>query len=591
MLAMASLFEFVLFVVIISVVGASNINIQGMVNSTITMPCDLSGTNGSLVYWYSKTQDEFLSSQRVVQRVLSPELYPRLAVRGTNTRYDLDITSLRLSDGGVYRCQIYTIINQTTQKFVKTIDYELVVHAAPLRQYPDCSVSGSGNINDSVSMSCLSRGGAPPAQLNWYRGEELLPSIREVATNTIFYNKTLNGEDNGVNYTCRASSPVFTEPRECTVTLLSVPPTVTLKQSRGRVFENDEVTYWCLGFGMPSVSYQWLMNDAIVSEDSSSVTFYDGGRELHLLNAAMADNGTMVTCRVTTPSRLVSSQGMMLLVSKKENACNNSSILVNVPSKFPIIAILVAFIGGIGITLLFMIVIKALCKRHRRRHDLQSRRAEELWSSKQSEYSTADEPTTGLDIFSKDSAFVTSSNGLQPPPNQPNVVQNIQAQKNQYFEMHSKAFRESSATFPKSGPRNDYQMRSTAPSPPMLAMDHQAFGYENVGRGSGTDLTDISHSEASVPTGFGRPMINIYMEPKVPSRPIPQSPNGNHARSQSLQRVTYDAVPKGKRNEAEFKKAHQREKGEQPEYTEIDCMAYTPIHDTYEASIISNFEL
>nr|XP_054754563.1 uncharacterized protein LOC129260630 [Lytechinus pictus] len=583
---MAILFHCVLFVMTVDVVVGSNISIMGIVNTTITMPCDISGTNGSLVFWYSNEQRRYLSSQRVVQQKLESDLYSRLVVKGTNKRYDLQISSLRYTDGGVYRCRIFTIINRTEQMFVKTVDYEVVVHAAPLPQYPNCWVSGSTNIHNRVSISCVSRGGVPPAQLNWYRGDQLIPSTKNFATNTITYNKNISEEDNGVNFTCRASSPVIRD-RECSLILLSVMPTVTLRQSRGYVFENDEVTYWCSGSGMPSVSYRWMMNNVIVSKDSPNVSFYDEGREL-LLYAAMADNGTRVTCQVITPSGLMSSDGITLLVSKKEDDCNTSRIFIHVPSKIPIIAIFVAFVGGIGMTLLFMIVIKALCRHHRRRRDQRAKRAEELWTSKHSDYSTAAEPTSGEDIFGKDSAFVTSSNGLQQSQNPPPVIQNIQAQKNQYFEMHSGAFRESSATFPKSGPRNDYQMKSTAYSPPILAMDQRAFGYENVARGSGTDLTDISHNDPS--THDSKPMINIYMEPKVPSRPMPQSPNRN-MRSQSLQRVTYDAVPRGLRHDCEVKKNLQREKGEQPEYTEIDCMAYSPVRNTYEASIISNFEL
>ena len=605
--SMELLFFFAVVIVNIAMVSATSTRVDAIENETIVMPCSVNKSAGEKAYWYEASLN-YINYERSIRRTLpNPDIAARLAVVGKNENYNLQISRVKVNDSSSYHCQIYMTDNGTNN-YLRTIDYELVVYAPPTAQYPICGYQPmKPNVGDVVSVFCESRGGQPAAELSWHSDGQQLASTKDQERNLITFSKTLDEYDNGMSFMCVSESPGYIEPKSCSVTPLIDPPSVVLEMMQSKIYVNDQITFSCQGNGMPSVSYQWKVNKTIISQDTARFALNREGRELRIMGALIADNGTMVTCVVTTPTGLTASRQRMLIISPAFTSCNHDSseTLAQNQTQIPIVMIVVAYLGGVGSTLLVVLLIMFLCKKRKKYIDKKSSQVSlitKLWPSKRDAFNPTPD-STPVHIFSKESAFVTSSSGSQPPPHPPRD-QLSHTQKNQYFEMSSGTFQQQpSATLPTMSYKNDYQLQARAPPPPLAPGDRLGIGYENVGRGSGTDLTDLSMSDVSesfrppIPSASGRPPmspINIYMEPKIPSLPVPHPYDGPSEQGPAPPRKMYDAVPNSTRRASDSgPKRRRRDFGDQPEYTEIDTLdlPQSPIRQTYEASIISNFDL
>ena len=286
---------------------------------TIIATCyvSLSTRKTSPVYWYSFKFSAYLTEDyRVtVTTNLTTNLLNRLSVIGDGGHYNMKITNVTNEDAGDYQCGYY----ETTNKWITKETANVFVHAPipPEPGYPLCATEPSDQLHPDmpVKLSCISRGGSPPASLTWYRD-----GIPLQTTNTEFegyHQRTLTPEDNGVRFVCKSTSPGFDSTKECSVTPLRLTPQVRIYESHNPVKIGEEVKFKCVGEGVPSVvSYLWYWNGELITEQFSDRLIISGdNREILTLSSVhQHENGSLFRCDVETVNGLRNTDQLRLRV-------------------------------------------------------------------------------------------------------------------------------------------------------------------------------------------------------------------------------------------------------------------------------------
>lgn len=219
------------------------------------------------------------------------------------------IVNIQLADAGEYNCKH----NGNFRDRGIFSEHELrVLPRPPDDESPECSYvvlstgssTTSPNIGDTLELSCHFTGGAPPARLHWYK--QGLP-IGEILENSNVMEYQLQPADNGEEFSCHAMSPALSERSYCHLTPLEIQPSVTLTPSQARVPIDGDVTFTCIGEGVPGISdINWFIDGAVQRRDKEGqiiLTNLSMSRsELRLSNLQVEDDGTDILCEVSVAS-------------------------------------------------------------------------------------------------------------------------------------------------------------------------------------------------------------------------------------------------------------------------------------------------
>ncbi len=236
----------------------------------------------------------------------------------------LTIKSIKVADGGSYACGYVTGVIPYRVSPVSSWA-SLTILVPPHEQNPRCSAPKSISLSsaidtETVELTCEISGGSPRPDLTWYRGTSPDSFSSTTTTiNTVHY--TVGANDNGVQFTCVATGSALQKDGFCSVTPLLVIPSVSISYSANPVIENSDVTFTCVGSGLPSISkIEWMYNNQLLSESNLEPDLFlivdvsDHSSELHLISIQLNRDGDLVTCHVETPSGLSNRESISISV-------------------------------------------------------------------------------------------------------------------------------------------------------------------------------------------------------------------------------------------------------------------------------------
>ncbi|XP_077980081.1 hemicentin-1-like [Glandiceps talaboti] len=181
----------------------------------------------------------------------------------------------------------------------------------PESGYPTCTsseINVNGNANREgqyVRVTCESRGGDPPSELEWSRGSTTLENIYNADTfNKIWtstYQWVLNRDDNGITLTCTETHPRLFFPRTCTIGPISVQysPDVTVNPESMEVAIGNTAYFTCTANGNPSPTVQWYFNGLTQVPESSRyfINTFGTTSSLMIQNVQQNDYARTIMCR------------------------------------------------------------------------------------------------------------------------------------------------------------------------------------------------------------------------------------------------------------------------------------------------------
>lgn len=263
---------------------------------TAVLRCAVKTQGNEVVYWFHVDSGQYISYD---ENIYSFVMEDRYSIIGNHKKgeYYLTIRSARKSDKGEYRC-VYG--NQF-------ISARMVVLVPPNDGSPACEVlpaADTTSIGNVAQLSCTSQGGDPPAELSWYREDKLIAGPT-VHANSV--QRLVKQEDNGVLFTCSATTPALTYPRTCTVMVLKNPPMVTVTPPEVNIKHGETAQFTCRGTGETNVTgYRWFINYVVVGSKVSSprYTLDPTNTTLTIHNVQAWENGVIVSCEANIQSGL-----------------------------------------------------------------------------------------------------------------------------------------------------------------------------------------------------------------------------------------------------------------------------------------------
>ncbi|XP_022111037.1 uncharacterized protein LOC110990371 [Acanthaster planci] len=282
------------------------------VGGTVILRCTVNNKGSFIVYWFFDRVNRYLSSDVTF---FEESADSRLSIVGDQTRgeFNLRISRVQLTDAGIYRCGYVPLgSNMLTSRWAR-----LTVLQPPDEGFPRCEVSprtGMIQLGQRATLTCTSQGGVPPASLVWLQnGFEITAAVQH--RNVI--ERTFESSLNGVRFTCRATSPAFIGERTCSLTPLSINPTVRVEPPLLDVRPGETAVYVCLDRSVsPIVEISWTFGGIFVPpfEGPSRFELSMDRRTLSIRNVQLTDNHTSVQCTVATAQALSATAGALLTV-------------------------------------------------------------------------------------------------------------------------------------------------------------------------------------------------------------------------------------------------------------------------------------
>ncbi|KAK3870388.1 hypothetical protein Pcinc_024381 [Petrolisthes cinctipes] len=170
-------------------------------------------------------------------------------------------------------------------------------------------------VGQHLSLICRVTGGNPVPSLLWYRDELLLDDTfglerpgSKVTVNAL--DIVVQEKDDGVEYECRATSPLQTRPLHAATTLsVHYGPGSVHVTGPSRVEEGGSVSLRCQATeANPAASLSWFVNDEAVTSPGMLVSQVDGGGWLSSsqlvwnVEGAQDDGQVVVECRASHPA-------------------------------------------------------------------------------------------------------------------------------------------------------------------------------------------------------------------------------------------------------------------------------------------------
>nr|XP_054756572.1 cell adhesion molecule 2-like [Lytechinus pictus] len=263
---------------------------------TAVLRCAVKTQGSEVVYWFHVDSGQYISYD---ENIYSFVMEDRYSIIGNHKKgeYYLTIRNARKSDKGEYRC-VYG--NQFASA-------RMVVLVPPNDGSPACEAlpaADSTSIGNVAQLSCTSQGGDPPAELSWYRQDKLIAGPA-VHANSI--QRLVKKEDNGVIFTCSATTPALTYPRTCSVMILKNPPMVTVTPPEVNIKHGQTAQFSCQGIAETNVTgYRWFVNYVVVGSKVSSprYTLDPTNTTLTIHNVQAWENGVIVSCEANIQSGL-----------------------------------------------------------------------------------------------------------------------------------------------------------------------------------------------------------------------------------------------------------------------------------------------
>ncbi|XP_071957839.1 kin of IRRE-like protein 1 [Antedon mediterranea] len=240
----------------------------------VVLECVITDKIGELIW---------LKDGQILGSDLDPGLsgVPRYSIIGDISigEFNLQIEDVVLADDGHYECQVLAGTQGETTLRSSPLA-KLTVIRPPISVSVDNSPTLSAVEGKAISLTCRGLQGNPPAQITWYRDEQVVGGAAAYSTevspndasgklhdakSVLTITPTLN--DDAAIYVCHVINDALNEPYKAIIDLdVQYAPVVSIEISHEIIKENMLVTFNCVATGNPNaMSYAWYRNDVIMS--------------------------------------------------------------------------------------------------------------------------------------------------------------------------------------------------------------------------------------------------------------------------------------------------------------------------------------
>lgn len=300
-----------------------------VVGEVVIFKCSVNRTDpdSTLLYW-SKDKHHLSVNERLVES-LDRGVKSRLSVVGNRTlgEYNLQIENIRRTDVGSYVCSYIGLSGGQTSRAAS-----LTVLIPPSEKFPLCFILAqtlrtTGQVDtfwpgQTARLRCVSVGGEPAATLVWKRKNATISSTK---TSESIHERVLTPSDNGVAFTCEASSPALKVPKKCEVVPLKLLPSVQIRLMTREVIEGSNATYHCEASAIPKISLiSWSFAGREVGfNESERVVVSEDKQFITIIDIRADEDQTSIDCVVSISTGLQSRDTMKMLVTRKPIIATN----------------------------------------------------------------------------------------------------------------------------------------------------------------------------------------------------------------------------------------------------------------------------
>ncbi|XP_030216789.1 cell adhesion molecule 2a isoform X1 [Gadus morhua] len=252
---------------------------------TVNMTCRVEYNDNTSLQWSNPAQQTLFFGDKKALRDNRIEL-----VQATTAELTISLSDVTLADEGMYTCSLFTMPVRTAKAF-------LTVLGVPEKPEIDGFIKPALE-GDKITLTCITQGSKPAADLRWFRNEKEIKGAKEVnASGKTFTVRSslqleVNRDDDGVAYTCKVDHVALSHaPQQATEVLeVHYAPHVEIISSLSIPQETQFLKLECMSKGNPSPDPVTWFKDGAELPDLERILVE--GRELTISSLNKTDNGT-----------------------------------------------------------------------------------------------------------------------------------------------------------------------------------------------------------------------------------------------------------------------------------------------------------
>ncbi|XP_019729016.1 cell adhesion molecule 2a isoform X1 [Hippocampus comes] len=260
-------------------------NVTVTEGGTANMTCRVEYNDNTSLQWSNPAQQTLFFGDKKALRDNRIEL-----IRASWSELTISIHDVTLSDEGMYTCSLFTMPVKTAKAYLTVLG---VPEKPEIEGLMKPALEG-----DHITLTCMTHGSKPAADLRWFRNEKEVKGAKEVnASGKTFTVRSslqlrVDRNDDGVAYTCRVDHEALSQSPQQTTEVLEVhyAPRVEIVHSLAVPQEGQYLKLDCVSQGNPSPDPVMWTKDGVELSDLGRVIVE--GRELTFTSLNKTDNGT-----------------------------------------------------------------------------------------------------------------------------------------------------------------------------------------------------------------------------------------------------------------------------------------------------------
>ncbi|XP_068572002.1 cell adhesion molecule 2a isoform X3 [Cebidichthys violaceus] len=260
-------------------------NVTVTEGGTANMTCRVEYNDNTSLQWSNPAQQTLFFGDKKALRDNRIEL-----VHASWSELTISISDVTLTDEGMYTCSLFTMPVRTAKAY-------LTVLGVPEKPEIDGLMKPALE-GDHITLTCMTQGSKPAADLRWFRNEKEVKGAKEVnASGKTFTVRSslqlhVDRNDDGVAYTCKVDHVALTQtPQQATEVLeVHYAPRVQIIHSLAVPQEGQYLKLECVSKGNPSPDpVMWTKDGGELPDLDRMIV---EGRELTFTSLNKTDNGT-----------------------------------------------------------------------------------------------------------------------------------------------------------------------------------------------------------------------------------------------------------------------------------------------------------
>uniref|UniRef100_A0A3Q1BDN4 Ig-like domain-containing protein n=1 Tax=Amphiprion ocellaris TaxID=80972 RepID=A0A3Q1BDN4_AMPOC len=260
-------------------------NVTVTEGGTANLTCRVEYNDNTSLQWSNPAQQTLFFGDKKALRDNRIEL-----IHASFSELTISISDVTLTDEGMYTCSLFTMPVRTAKAY-------LTVLGVPEKPEID-GLTKPALEGDQITLTCITQGSKPAADLRWFRNEKEVKGAKEVnASGKTFTVRSslqlrVDRNDDGVAYTCRVDHVALAQsPQQATEVLeVHYAPRVEINPSLAVPQEGQYLKLECMSKGNPSPDPVLWTKDGGELPDLDRMIVE--GRELTFTSLNKTDNGT-----------------------------------------------------------------------------------------------------------------------------------------------------------------------------------------------------------------------------------------------------------------------------------------------------------